>query len=133
PPGGPPAPFARAAPPAPPPPARAPPPPGGARGGGAPPGGGGGGVAARVVSVPSLDLLLQQPDHLRHAIIGDAPVKVAIEAAVRFGWDAVIGPDGVFIGMTRFGASAPAKELYKYFGITAEAAAEAAAARLDGK
>ncbi|KIZ44007.1 MULTISPECIES: transketolase [Rhodopseudomonas] len=91
------------------------------------------GVAARVVSVPSLDLLLQQPDHLRHAIIGDAPVKVAIEAAVRFGWDAVIGPDGVFIGMTRFGASAPAKELYKYFGITAEAAAEAAAARLDGK
>jgi transketolase len=91
------------------------------------------GIAARVVSVPSLELLLQQPDHLRHAIIGDAPVKVAIEAAVRFGWDAVIGPDGIFIGMSTFGASAPAKDLYKHFGITAEAAVDAAAARLDGK
>ena len=57
----------------------------------------------------------------RKAIIGNAPVKVAIEAAVRFGWDAVIGPDGDFIGMHGFGASAPAKELYKHFGITAEA------------
>ncbi|NVN88253.1 MAG: transketolase [Rhodopseudomonas sp.] len=91
------------------------------------------GVAARVVSVPSLELLLQQPDHLRHAIIGNAPVKIAIEAAVRFGWDAVIGPDGVFIGMSTFGASAPAKDLYKHFGITAEAVVDAAAGRLDGK
>ena len=65
------------------------------------------GIAARVVSVPSLDLLLQQDDATRKAIIGDAPVKVAVEAAVRFGWDAVIGPDGVFVGMTSFGASAP--------------------------
>jgi transketolase len=79
-----------------------------------------------VVSVPSLELLLQQPADRRHAIIGEAPVKIAIEAAVRFGWDAVIGPEGSFIGMSTFGASAPAKELYKYFGITAEAVVEAA-------
>ena len=58
------------------------------------------------------------------AIIGDAPVKVAVEAAVRFGWDAVIGPDGIFVGMHGFGASAPYKDLYKHFGITAEAVAE---------
>jgi transketolase len=91
------------------------------------------GIAARVVSVPSLDLLLQQPDDRRHAIVGSAPVKVAIEAAVRFGWDAVIGPDGIFIGMSTFGASAPAKDLYKHFGITAEAAVSAATKRLEAK
>jgi transketolase len=49
---------------------------------------------------------------------------------VRWGWDAVIGPDGVFVGMHGFGASAPAKELYKHFGITAEAAVDAALKRL---
>jgi transketolase len=89
------------------------------------------GIAARVVSVPSLELLLAQPDERRKAIIGAAPVKVAIEAAVRFGWDAVIGPDGIFIGMSTFGASAPAKALYKHFGITAEAAVEAVSKRLN--
>jgi transketolase len=66
----------------------------------------------------------------RQAIIGNAPVKVAIEAAVRFGWDAVIGPDGEFIGMHGFGASAPAKDLFKHFGITAEATVNAVLKRL---
>jgi transketolase len=91
------------------------------------------GIATRVVSVPSLELLLAQPADLRKAIIGQAPVKIAIEAAVRFGWDAVIGPDGDFIGMHSFGASAPAKALYKHFGITAEAVVEAASKRLSAK
>jgi transketolase len=88
------------------------------------------GVAARVVSVPSLELLLAQPDEQREAIIGNAPLKIAIEAAVRWGWDAVIGKDGVFIGMHSFGASAPAKDLFKHFGITAEAAVSAAMKRV---
>jgi transketolase len=88
------------------------------------------GIATRVVSVPSLELLLAQPDDRRQAIVGLAPVKIAIEAAVRFGWDAVIGPEGIFIGMKSFGASAPAKDLYKHFGITAEAVVEAASKRL---
>jgi len=88
------------------------------------------GIAARVVSVPSLELLLAQDEAKQRAIIGSAPVKVAIEAAVRWGWDSVIGHDGIFIGMHGFGASAPAKELYKHFGITAEAAVEAALKRL---
>jgi transketolase len=91
------------------------------------------GIAARVVSVPSLELLLAQPEARRKAIIGASAVKVAIEAAVRFGWDAVIGPEGIFIGMSSFGASAPAKALYKHFGITAEAAVEAATKRLNAK
>lgn len=78
----------------------------------------------RVVSVPSLDLFLAQPEKVRAQIIGDARIKVAVEAAVRFGWDALIGPDGIFVGMSGFGASAPYKDLYKHFGITAEAVAE---------
>jgi transketolase len=89
------------------------------------------GIATRVVSVPALELLLAQPADRRRAIIGNAPVKIAIEAAVRWGWDAVIGQDGDFIGMHGFGASAPAKDLYKHFGITAEAVVAAALERLN--
>ena len=79
--------------------------------------------AARVVSVPSLDLFLSQPESVRRELVGDASVRVAVEAAMRFGWDAVIGEDGIFVGMAGFGASAPAKDLYRHFGITAEALA----------
>jgi transketolase len=87
------------------------------------------GIAARVVSVPSLELFLAQDEAYRRSVIGEAPVKLAVEAAVRFGWDAVIGPDGAFIGMSNFGASAPYKEVYKNFGITAEAVADAVVKR----
>jgi transketolase len=90
------------------------------------------GVPTRVVSVPSLELLLAQPDDVKARIIGDTPVKVAVEAAVRFGWDAVIGPSGGFVGMTGFGASGPIKDLYNHFGITAEAVAETALRRHNG-
>jgi len=83
------------------------------------------GIPSRVVSVPSLELLLAQPGERQEAIVGQAPVRVAIEAAVRWGWDAVIGPDGIFIGMQGFGASAPAKDLFRHFGIAAEAAVDA--------
>lgn len=79
------------------------------------------GIATRVVSVPSLELLLQQKTEKRCEIIGSSPIKVGIEAAVRFGWDSVIGSDGIFIGMGGFGASAPAKDLFPHFGITTEA------------
>ncbi|MGY4399973.1 transketolase [Bradyrhizobium sp. USDA 3315] len=88
------------------------------------------GIATRVVSVPSLELLLAQPAERQNAIIGNAPVKIAIEAAVRWGWDAVIGHDGEFIGMHGFGASAPAKDLFRHFGITAEAVVNAATKRV---
>jgi transketolase len=88
------------------------------------------GVAARVVSVPSVELLLAQDDARRRAVIGTAKVKVAVEAGIRQGWDAIIGPEGAFVGMTTFGASAPYKELYKHFGITPEKVAEAALGKL---
>ncbi|KEQ06570.1 MULTISPECIES: transketolase [Pseudorhizobium] len=88
------------------------------------------GIASRVVSVPCVELFMGQPDDYRAAIIGTSPVKIAVEAAVREGWDAIIGSDGIFIGMKSFGASGPAKELYKHFGITAEAVVESAEKRL---
>ena len=84
-------------------------------------------IAARIVSVPSLELFLSQPEAVRRKVIGDAPIRIAVEAAVRFGWDAIIGADGLFVGMKSFGASAPYKEVYQAFGITAEAVADAVA------
>jgi len=89
-----------------------------------------GGIAARVVSVPCFELLAAATPAARAAVIGDAPVRVGVEAAVRQGWEAIIGSDGAFIGMTGFGASAPAKDLYGHFGITAQRVAEAARAAL---
>ena len=88
------------------------------------------GIAARIVSVPSFELFAQQDDAYRAKVIGTASVKIGIEAAVSMGWDRLIGSDGIFVGMTGFGASAPYKELYAHFGITAEAVVQKALARL---
>jgi transketolase len=90
------------------------------------------GIAARVVSVPCMDLFLRLAAGERQKIIGAAPVRVGVEAAVRQGWDAIIGEDGIFIGMTGFGASAPYKDLYNHFKITPEAVADAARQRCGG-
>ncbi|HEY4406280.1 MAG TPA: transketolase [Xanthobacteraceae bacterium] len=91
------------------------------------------GVQARVVSVPCFELLRARPAAERQSIIGGARVRVAVEAAIRQGWDEIIGSHGAFVGMTTFGASAPAKELYSHFGITAEKVAEAALSNLKNK
>lgn len=88
------------------------------------------GRKVRVVSAPCLDLLLDQDEaYLDDLLPADIPV-VACEAALRFGWDQVIGRKGRFVGMTGFGASAPADELYAHFGITATAIVEQAEAGL---
>jgi transketolase len=91
------------------------------------------GVAARVVSLPSWELFEEQGEEYVRATLGPGTVRVAIEAAGPMGWERYTGPDGAFIGMHGFGASAPYKELYKHFGITAEAAAEAALKALKHK
>jgi transketolase len=88
------------------------------------------GVGTRVVSMPSWELFEEQSPDYRAQVIDFKTIKVAIEAASPLGWERYIGPEGAFIGMRSFGASAPYKDLYKHFGITAEAAAEAALARL---
>ena len=88
------------------------------------------GMPARVVSVPSFELFNQQSSQYQTETIGSAPVRIAIEAAISMGWERFIGSDGIFVGMTGFGASAPYQELYEQFGITAEAVVEAARTRL---
>jgi len=89
-----------------------------------------GGVEAAVVSAPCFELFAARPAEEREAVLGAAP-RIGIEAALRMGWDLMLRPWDGFIGMTGFGASAPAPELYRHFGITAEAAAEKARALLD--
>ncbi|GHC77246.1 transketolase [Limoniibacter endophyticus] len=76
------------------------------------------GIPTRVISVPSMELFFKQNDAYRNAIIGDASVKVAVEAGIRMGWDRIVGSDGGFVGMDSFGASGPYKALYEKFGIT---------------
>ena len=88
------------------------------------------GIGARVVSMPCFSLFAAQPAGYRSETLGGALPKVAVEAGIRDGWDRWIGPDGGFVGMTGFGASAPYKALYKHFGITAEAVVSAAKERL---
>ena len=81
------------------------------------------GVPTRVVSVPCFELFEQQDAAYRASVIGRGTIRVAIEAAIKQGWEGLIGEDGAFIGMTGFGASAPAEVLYDKFGITADALA----------
>ncbi|HER26184.1 MAG TPA: transketolase [Rhodospirillales bacterium] len=78
------------------------------------------GTPTAVVSMPCWELFDAQSAAYREKVLGKGTVKVGVEAAMRFGWDKYIGPDGGFVGMTGFGASAPAVDLYKHFGITAE-------------
>ena len=90
------------------------------------------GHPTRVVSVPCFELFAAQDESYRRKTIGKAGVKMAIEAGVREGWDALIGSDGIFIGMKGFGASAPYKDLYRHFGITPEHVANAALGSASG-
>ncbi len=85
------------------------------------------GIHAAVVSVPCRELFLQQDEAYRQKVLGSAP-RLAVEAGISMGWDALIGCKGGFVGLSDFGASAPAPVLYKHFGLTSEAIADKAAA-----
>ena len=87
------------------------------------------GIGTAVVSMPSWELFERQDAAYQAQVLGTG-VRVAVEAAARLGWDRWLGSNGAFVGMTGFGESAPYQELYKHFGITAEAVASAAKARL---
>jgi transketolase len=87
------------------------------------------GVNAAVVSMPSFELFREQPGLYKDSVLGHAP-RIAVEAAIAQGWHEWLRPGDTFIGMTGFGASAPAKKLYEHFGITAAKVAEAAKASL---
>ncbi len=89
------------------------------------------GIPTAVVSIPCWQLFDAQPESYRRAVLGDQGiVRVAVEAAIGMGWERYLGNDGVFVGMSGFGASAPAPALFKHFGITAEHVASAAKSRL---
>jgi transketolase len=88
------------------------------------------GVVSAVVSMPCWELFDRQSKEYRASILGEGAVRIAIEALGTFGWERYVGLDGYVVGMTGFGASAPADKLYEHFGITADAMVEAALARL---
>jgi transketolase len=83
------------------------------------------GVRAAVVSMPCWELFESQPNAYQLEVLGAAP-RIAVEAAARFGWDRWLGERGAFLGMTGFGASAPAPALYDHFGITPKAVSKLA-------
>lgn len=83
------------------------------------------GVKAAVVSMPCLELFDRQSEAYRASVLGTCP-RVVVEAGIRMSWDRLLGSDGAFIGLSDFGASAPANILYEKFGVTAEATATAA-------
>jgi transketolase len=85
------------------------------------------GIKAAVVSMPCWELFEAQTPDYRASVLGKAP-RIGVEAAVRLGWDRWLGERSAFIGMNGFGASGPAPELYKHFGITPEAVVAAAVA-----
>lgn len=85
------------------------------------------GIRAAVVSIPCFELFDRQDDAYRAGVLGAGP-RIAVEAAVRQGWDAYLGEGDHFIGMTGFGASGPAEQLYSHFGITVDAVVAAATA-----
>ncbi len=89
------------------------------------------GIPTAVVSMPSWELFARQDPAYRSGVIPPGTVRVAVEAAVRFGWDRWIGEDGGFVGMSGFGASGPPEALFRHFGITAEAIVDAARTGLD--
>ena len=97
------------------------------------------GIGTRVVSMPCWELFEEQEERYRRRVLPGGPVRVAVEAGVRFGWDRwLFGERGKreksgFVGMHGFGASAPAGVLYEEFGITAEAVAQKARDLIDGK
>jgi transketolase len=88
------------------------------------------GTPTRVVSVPCFELFFQQDAAYQASVLGRGTVRVAVEAAIQQGWERFIGEDGGFVGMSGFGASAPAEVLYEKFEITAEAVVAAVKARL---
>lgn len=88
------------------------------------------GIGTRVVSMPCWELFAAQDEKYRRSVLPSGPVRVGVEAAVRMGWDQwLLGERGsekkaAFVGMDGFGASAPAADLFRHFGITPEAVAE---------
>ncbi len=88
-------------------------------------------IATRLVSVPCMELFWEQDSEYQQSLFCNNSIKIAVEAGIRQGWDRFIGPHGGFVGMTGFGDSAPAQELYNHFNITPEAIVKIAKEKMD--
>jgi transketolase len=91
------------------------------------------GIGVRVVSMVCTTLFDQQPAEYIHNILCNDSVKVAVEAACKFGWERYIGAHGIFVGMEGFGASAKAEDLYQYFEITVDKICNRVMEKIEGK
>jgi transketolase len=90
------------------------------------------GVPTRVVSMPCLEIFDRQPQEFRRSILDPSTLLVSVEAATTYGWDRYIGPDGLAIGLTTFGASGAPDEVMAHFGITPEGVAASVEKKLAG-
>ncbi|MCT4635806.1 MAG: transketolase [Rickettsiales bacterium] len=88
-------------------------------------------IGTRIVSIPCWEIFDQQSEEYKSELLDNSSIKIAVEAGIRQGWEKYIGRNGIFIGMKSFGASAPAKELYKYFAITKENIVQKALTKLN--
>ncbi|HHY48821.1 MAG TPA: transketolase, partial [Alphaproteobacteria bacterium] len=88
------------------------------------------GISGKVVSVPSMERFLAQPEEYRASVVGRPKARVAVEAGIAMSWGTLLGEKGRFVGMHSFGASAPYEALYEHFGITPKAIVEAVATQL---
>jgi transketolase len=91
------------------------------------------GIGTVVVSMPCYEKFMEQDAGYRDSVVAPGRARVVVEAGIRQSWDRLLGENGRFVGMSSFGASAPADELYKHFGITAEGVAAAAKSALGGQ
>jgi transketolase len=91
------------------------------------------GIGTTVVSMPCCEIFNEQTQNYRDSVLCPGSKLIVIEAGVRQSWDRLLGDNGQFVGMNGFGASAPADELYKHFGITTEAIVSVAKGVISGQ
>ena len=77
-------------------------------------------ISSKVISVPCYDLFQNQTENYKNDVLGKDAFKISIEASSQSGWKQIVGKDGVTLGLSTFGKSAPYKDIYQYFGLTAE-------------
>ena len=78
------------------------------------------GINSKVVSVPCYDLFQDQTNDYKEETLGKNNLKISIEASTESGWKSLVGKDGVTLGLTTFGKSAPYKDIYKLLNLTSD-------------
>ena len=87
-------------------------------------------INSKVISVPCFDIFQNQNEDYKNEIIGKDTLKISIEASSQSGWKSMVGKDGVTIGLSTFGRSAPYKDIYKLFNLTSDEVVKIAKSRV---